>query len=165
MSVNSQVDVSISLTLLDCFHLNNLTQLVEKPTRENNILDLLLTSNPNIAKNEFHAPSPSHDHVGIFFGIDIRPKLNPKLDHHIYLYKKADMDKLEQEIDNIAHEFCAKHNSSDFSADENWNHFKLKLHQAIDKHVPQKHVKPNSCLLYTSPSPRDLSTSRMPSSA
>eukprot|EP00831_Metopus_contortus_P029689 TRINITY_DN24403_c0_g1_i1.p3 TRINITY_DN24403_c0_g1~~TRINITY_DN24403_c0_g1_i1.p3 ORF type:complete len:110 (-),score=17.24 TRINITY_DN24403_c0_g1_i1:22-351(-) len=25
--------------------------------------------------------------------------------------------------------------------------------------------KPNSCLLYTSPSPRDLSTSRMPSSA
>ena len=24
---------------------------------------------------------------------------------------------------------------------------------------------PNSCLLYTSPSPRDLSTSRMPSSA
>ena len=26
-------------------------------------------------------------------------------------------------------------------------------------------VDPNSCLLYTSPSPRDLSTSRMPSSA
>ena len=28
-----------------------------------------------------------------------------------------------------------------------------------------KQVKPKSCLLYTSPSPRDLSTSRMPSSA
>ena len=27
------------------------------------------------------------------------------------------------------------------------------------------HGSPNSCLLYTSPSPRDLSTSRMPSSA
>ena len=27
------------------------------------------------------------------------------------------------------------------------------------------HDKPQSCLLYTSPSPRDLSTSRMPSSA
>lgn len=89
-------------------------------------MDLLLTSNPNIATNEFHAPSPSHDHDAIFFEIDIRPKLNPKPDHHIYLYKKADMDKLEQEIDNIAHEFCAKHNSSDFSVDENWNHFKLK---------------------------------------
>ena len=103
----------------------------------------MLTSNPNIVTNEFHAPSSSHDHDAIFFEIDIRPKLNPKPDHHIYLYKKADMDKLEQEIDNIAHEFCAKHNSSDFSVDENWNHFKLKLQQAIDKHVPQKQVKPN----------------------
>ena len=104
-------------SVLDCLHLNNLTQLVEKPTRGNNILDLLLTSNPNIATNEFHAPSPSHDHDAIFFGIDIKPKLNPKPNHHIYLYKKGDMDKLEQEIDNIAHEFCAKHNSSDFSVD------------------------------------------------
>ena len=89
-----------------------------------------------------HLP-PRHYHDVIFFEIDIRPKLNPKPDHHIYLYKKADMDKLEQEIDNIAHEFCAKHNSSDFSVDENWNHFKLKVQQAIDKHVPQKQVKPN----------------------
>ena len=32
---------------------------------------------------------------------------------------------------------------------------------------PRAHLKdePDSCLLYTSPSPRDLSTSRMPSSA
>ncbi len=29
--------------------------------------------------------------------------------------------------------------------------------------IPQKNIRP--CLLYTSPSPRDLSTSRMPSSA
>ena len=28
-----------------------------------------------------------------------------------------------------------------------------------------RHIIRNSCLLYTSPSPRDLSTSRMPSSA
>ena len=61
------------------------------------------------------------------------------------------MDKLEQEIDNIAHEFCAKHNSSDFSVDENWNHFKLKLQQAIDKHVPQKQVKPNRKLPWIQP--------------
>ena len=34
------------------------------------------------------------------------------------------------------------------------------------KHVkPTQEVETGSCLLYTSPSPRDLSTSRMPSSA
>eukprot|EP00831_Metopus_contortus_P002243 TRINITY_DN10824_c0_g1_i4.p2 TRINITY_DN10824_c0_g1~~TRINITY_DN10824_c0_g1_i4.p2 ORF type:complete len:191 (+),score=39.76 TRINITY_DN10824_c0_g1_i4:117-689(+) len=31
--------------------------------------------------------------------------------------------------------------------------------------IPQIHLHNNTCLLYTSPSPRDLSTSRMPSSA
>ena len=31
--------------------------------------------------------------------------------------------------------------------------------------VAKKHAQTMSCLLYTSPSPRDLSTSRMPSSA
>ena len=31
--------------------------------------------------------------------------------------------------------------------------------------MPYVNVMDNSCLLYTSPSPRDLSTSRMPSSA
>ena len=40
----------------------------------------------------------------------------------------------------------------------------------IGRKVPRATVKPNmvnsrACLLYTSPSPRDLSTSRMPSSA
>ena len=45
---------------------------------------------------------------------------------------------------------------SKFSAD--------KLHLSYDQ-VSQKFGISKSCLLYTSPSPRDLSTSRMPSSA
>ena len=36
--------------------------------------------------------------------------------------------------------------TSDFSVDENWNHFKLKLQQTIDKHVPLKQVKSNKNL-------------------
>ena len=35
---------------------------------------------------------------------------------------------------------------------------------ALDR-LPAQNVPVNTCLLYTSPSPRDLSTSRMPSSA
>ena len=36
---------------------------------------------------------------------------------------------------------------------------------SIKQAVPKFYDKPENCLLYTSPSPRDLSTSRMPSSA
>ena len=75
LSVNSHTGVSISLTLLDCLHLNNLIQLVEKPTRANNILDLLLTSNPNKPTNKLHTPGPSHDQDAIFFDIDMRTKI------------------------------------------------------------------------------------------
>ena len=37
--------------------------------------------------------------------------------------------------------------------------------QALKAIVNDPNAEPEACLLYTSPSPRDLSTSRMPSSA
>ena len=45
--------------------------------------------------------------------------------------------------------------------------FKCNKKSDWDRHIlTRKHVNGhNGCLLYTSPSPRDLSTSRMPSSA
>ena len=46
---------------------------------------------------------------------------------------------------------------------------KEKIEQVVRYHQPQEDVETirrmRACLLYTSPSPRDLSTSRMPSSA
>ena len=41
-------------------------------------------------------------------------------------------------------------------------------YEFFDKEIKKRNIKPTKllpCLLYTSPSPRDLSTSRMPSSA
>ena len=43
-------------------------------------------------------------------------------------------------------------------------HFKTHIHN-IDSRQIYKSMDIGTCLLYTSPSPRDLSTSRMPSSA
>ena len=41
----------------------------------------------------------------------------------------------------------------------------IEKDEVIDEVVVSVYKAPHSCLLYTSPSPRDLSTSRMPSSA
>ena len=48
-----------------------------------------------------------------------------------------------------------------------WNSDKLvlRLHGAKPAEGTHSHLRDMTCLLYTSPSPRDLSTSRMPSSA
>ena len=43
--------------------------------------------------------------------------------------------------------------------------YTLSGNATINSDVVLSSVKPTGCLLYTSPSPRDLSTSRMPSSA
>ena len=40
-----------------------------------------------------------------------------------------------------------------------------KYHPDVNQNDPKKADRFKDCLLYTSPSPRDLSTSRMPSSA
>ena len=51
----------------------------------------------------------------------------------------------------------------DFSAEENSEGYILKIHERKNSLVRPPIV--NICLLYTSPSPRDVEESRMPSSA
>ena len=51
-------------------------------------------------------------------------------------------------------------------AEKRWfSYDELSQNQRLDEYRQEIHQHLKSCLLYTSPSPRDLSTSRMPSSA
>ena len=57
-----------------------------------------------------------------------------------------------------------------FRGHQYFNNFKIVAcadinQKAADRCAKLYNIKSTSCLLYTSPSPRDLSTSRMPSSA
>ena len=45
------------------------------------------------------------------------------------------------------------------------DHYREKHHSGLRENYDAEVTQVNPCLLYTSPSPRDLSTSRMPSSA
>ena len=57
----------------------------------------------------------------------------------------------------------------DFKVESSFGHIadlpSKELGVDVDKNFAPKYVVSSDCLLYTSPSPRDLSTSRMPSSA
>ena len=48
---------------------------------------------------------------------------------------------------------------------ENFKNYGQKVLNILENHEIRAHLDDRNCLLYTSPSPRDLSTSRMPSSA
>ena len=100
----------------------------------------MFTSNPNLLSNEVHVPSPSHDHDAVFFELNLKTRLFNGSDHFIYLYKKANIDDLNNELNQLVQEFFAT-DSTNFSVDENWLFFSSKLKAAIDKWVPKKRVK------------------------
>ena len=78
-------------------------------------------------------------------------KISPIIRQHLAFLK----ENFQEEYQEIIEEIVTKKLSE--SQDEIVNMIFPKLNTIIKKYI--------TCLLYTSPSPRDLSTSRMPSSA
>jgi hypothetical protein len=65
MSVNQAAqDREIQRSLLDVVTSHAITQIHETPTRGNNLLDIILTSNPSLIKSSINAPGISdHDMI------------------------------------------------------------------------------------------------------
>ena len=67
---------------------NNFTQVVELPTRNQNILDLVITNNPNSVKNVSVIPGIS-DHDCPVVELDLTPVRYKQKPREIPLYKRA----------------------------------------------------------------------------
>ena len=65
-------DKEVQRTLIDITSQSGLTQLHEEPTRENNLLDLIFTTNPTLAKTSTNIPGIS-DHAIVVTDIDTKP--------------------------------------------------------------------------------------------
>ena len=107
-SVLSHKDVQLSTTLIDCILENCLSQAIKYPTRGQNILDLMFTSNQNLLSNEVQVPSPSHDHDALFFELNLKPRLFKVNNHFTYLCKKADIIGLDNELNQLVQEFSTR---------------------------------------------------------
>ena len=68
--------------------------------------------------NEFHTPSPSYDHDGVFLDLLLKPKISKKPEYSVYLYKKANINGLEEELEQLTDEFMAR-NPNEYTVDEN----------------------------------------------
>jgi len=72
---DSAPDRTVQQALIDVATAN-LSQIHETPTREQNILDLVFTSNPTLVKSSVSIPGLS-DHDAIVTDIDIKPGIQP----------------------------------------------------------------------------------------
>ena len=112
----------------------NLTQIQEEPTRNENILDLYFTNRPGLVKNNQTIPGIS-DHNIIIIDSDIKAKLNKAPPRKIFKYHKADWDKIRSEATLMNQELLSNPITDVNSA---WNSFKTNTLKIIDKHVPSK---------------------------
>jgi hypothetical protein len=133
---NPQYGKEINKKLTDIVNENELTQIVREPTRGNNIIDLMFTTNPGLISSVEVHPGMS-DHNVIITDVNLQTKSAKTKPHRVLLYEKADMDRLKTFIkDKLSEKTRGSHISSADDS-ENWNYLKRTITEAISKFVPQ----------------------------
>jgi hypothetical protein len=133
---NPQYGKEINKKLTDIVNENDLTQIVREPTRGNNIIDLMLTTNHGLISSVEVHPGMS-DHNVIITDVNLQTKSAKTKPHRVLLYRKADTDRLNTFIkDKLSEKTRGSHISSADDS-ENWNYLKRTITEAISKFVPQ----------------------------
>ena len=119
-----------------------LEQLVRFPTRLNNILDLFMTSNPSLVEKCSSIPGMSdHDAIPVII-LNTKPMKNKQKPRKIFLYKKANISELCNEVSKISEDFIKK-DINPTTTECLWNEFKERVHLAVSNNIPTKMVSGN----------------------
>ena len=132
---------------------NNLTQVVELPTRNQNILDLVITNNPNSVKNVSVIPGIS-DHDIPVVELDLTPVRYKQKPREIPLYKRAKWDNISEDL--LAASMQIQTNIDDKTVNEMWIEFKEAIGKAVEKHIPHRRTKSRDNLPWVTPQIRKL---------
>lgn len=133
---NPQYGNGMSQKLIDICNDFSLDQVVRIPTRLNNILDLILTTNPNLFRN-ISTINGISDHDIVTTDLDMKVPMNKKKARTVYIYKRANIGAIKKELD----EFNINLFGEDFnlrSVNENWNMFKLIVLDSMNRFIPTK---------------------------
>ncbi|KAL3860299.1 hypothetical protein ACJMK2_010438 [Sinanodonta woodiana] len=123
--------------LADIMSLNNLTQVHEQPTRENNLLDLVFVSNPTLIQSSVNVPGIS-DHDIIITDIDTKVQCNKTPTRKCYVYKNANWDIINKDLQELK---TIIENKLNESVQEIWNTFKSNLFRTMDANIPNKEIR------------------------
>ena len=119
---------------LDSVLENFLSQEVHEPTRENNILDLVLVTDPQIIDNlKVAEPLGESDHNMVRFeiNIDIRVKENLM---KILDFRKANFASIRQELQDTNWGDILR---GDIDSNEKWNIFMSRVNEIQERNIPK----------------------------
>jgi hypothetical protein len=135
IKTNNNYNMEINNMFVEALEENCLNQAVTEPTRQHNILDLVLTTNPSIIEN-ISVEDGMSDHKVVITDINIKTKPRKTVPRKVYIYKKANMNGINQHLDKENNVFT--NNSKTNSIQECWGEFKEILLQAITTNIPTK---------------------------
>lgn len=128
---------NLSRQMLDITSDFGLEQVVRKPTRGNNILDLFFTSNPTLVERSWVVPGISdHDGIPVII-VSTKPRYIKQNPRKIYLYQKADIVGLKSHLKSWADEFTNSDVSGN-SVNAMYNDFQGAIEKSMDLFIPSK---------------------------
>jgi len=123
----------------DCLEENICTQHVRVPTRENNILDLIISSEPDLISNVSTINCLANgDHNMLLCNVHMKATTR-NTNRHCYDYNKAYFDSLREDLAWIDWDLLLNGDVRTC-----WNKFKELITSLEEKYVPKKRIKSNS---------------------
>ncbi|KAI8484647.1 hypothetical protein Bbelb_375880 [Branchiostoma belcheri] len=132
---NSQAYTGQAEKLLNLMDNHGLFQTVQEPTRNGNLLDLVLVNNPNIIEKTTVVPGIS-DHDMVLVDVNLALKQNRKPKRKVYIRTKADEPAIKKDLTDYATNFHKR--TQDMSVTQKWSDFKDKMKDTMNKHIPSK---------------------------
>ena len=127
--------MEINNNFIEIIEEHSLDQVVQEPTRQSNILDIVLTTIPSLVKSVIVEPGMS-DHDLVVTDLNIQIKAKKVFPRKVLLYQKGDMDSLKAKLNENFPNFNV--NSANNTIEECWSDFKNILNNAIEAHIPTK---------------------------
>ena len=122
--------------MLDIVNDHSLSQHVHEPTREDNTLDLVFTTKPDMI-TDVSVESGMSDHNLVVFDINLKPSFNKKPSRSVYMFKRGDMNAVRNDLKTNFDNYLANVDFSK-SIDENYQFFKETITTVVNQHIPKK---------------------------
>ncbi len=114
---------------------HNLQQNNNIPTRGNNILDLVFTTNNNLIEH-ISIQDGISDHQAVLVTIKTKVKTVKKKQRKIFIYSKGNMPKLKEQLRTKLSTFIRDNNNT--GIETCWESFKDLPTSLMTEHIPQK---------------------------
>ena len=127
--------ISYYNNFINTFYDHNLTQTVLEPTRENNILDLFLTTNPTVVRRSSVIPGIS-DHNIALIDTNVAAQVRRQRPRQIPLYKRADWDGLKQHMTRFHVDMTKSGAYNTITTNQLWEQFTNTLEKGCQHFIP-----------------------------